>query len=87
VKESFVLPRNFGISRLGDIFPAQYHPASFPLHGNYLAIESLVEETKPILSRFRCSYLLHVYNVHERVVDRQACARAQATGLLTEANR
>ena len=35
----------------------------FALNCDYLAAESFVEETKPIFSRFRRGYLLHMYNV------------------------
>jgi hypothetical protein len=71
VEESFVLPGSFGIPRLDHILPAQHQPVPFALHCDDLAVESLVEETKPILSRLGCGYLLHVYNVQERAAGRQ----------------
>jgi len=71
VEESFVLPGGFGIPRLGHILPAQHQPAPFALHCDYLAVESFVEETKPILSRLGSGYLLHAYNVQERVAGSQ----------------
>jgi hypothetical protein len=71
VEESFVFPGSFGISRLGHILPAQHQPVPFALHRDYLAVESFVEETKPILSRLRCGHLLHAYNVQKRVAGRQ----------------
>jgi hypothetical protein len=71
VEESFVLPGSFGIPRLGHILPAQHHPVPFALHRDYLAVESFVEETKPIFSRLRCGYLLHAYNVQEQAAGSQ----------------
>ena len=57
--------------RLGHILPAQHQPAPFALHCDDLPVESFVEETKPILSRLGCGYLLHAYNVHERAAGSQ----------------
>jgi len=71
VEESFVLPGSFGIPRLARILPAQHQPVPFALHGDDLAVESFVEETKPILSRLGCGYLLHAYNVQEQMAGRQ----------------
>jgi len=71
VEESFVLPGGFGIPRLGHILPAQHQPAPFALHCDYLAVESFVEETKPILSRLGSGYLLHAYNVQEQMAGSQ----------------
>jgi hypothetical protein len=70
-EESFVLPGSFGIARLGHILPAQHQPVSFALHCDDLAVESFIEETKPILSRLRRGYLLHAYNVQERLAGSQ----------------
>ena len=66
MEESFVLPGSFSMPRLGLIFPAQDQPMPFALNCDYLAAESFVEETKPIFSRFRRGYLLHMYNVQQR---------------------
>jgi hypothetical protein len=70
-EESFVLPGSFGIPRLAHILPAQHQPLSFALHCDDLAVESFVEETKPIFSRLRCGYLLHAYKVQERLAGSQ----------------
>jgi hypothetical protein len=74
-EESFVLPGSFGIPRLGHILPAQHQPVPFALHCDDLTVESFVEETKPILSRLGCGYLLHAYNVQERLAGSQGDRR------------
>jgi hypothetical protein len=71
LEESFVLPGSFGIARLSHILPAQNQPVPFALHCDDLAVKRFIEETKPILSRLRCGYLLHAYNVQERLAGSQ----------------
>jgi hypothetical protein len=71
MQESFVLPSAFGITWAARFLPAQHEPLSFALDCDHLALESFIEETKPIFSSLRRRDGLHVYNVQPSVAESQ----------------